>query len=369
MENIAFNLYTDYMSDITRENHYVSQATLRRWSSDGIRVYSYRLLASRAEVPEWKLRSIGGIAFQENLYTTFSGGLEADEFEKWITTKFEEPGLEAVDKLIARARLTRSDWKSIAHFVAAQDVRTPLNYIESMQRWRRQIPEIVDKCLEDSIEKLSRARAQGIPVDCTRPERNAFADSLRVQIDPPNEPNSDQSNVRIEVPVGRKLWIASMRHLLTGAANVLCQQRWSVVEPDADCEWPLTDHPVLRLNYYKPGHYDFGGGWGNEGSEIIMPVSPRHLLYVQVGRKAPNRFAFSRPQTELMQRLIVERAHRWVFARKQASWSLRLDLASSTKKSSWPNEPLGKAGMRCTSKMRLVYRVTTARNQPSSRRH
>ena len=44
-------------------------------------------------------------------------------------------------------------------------------------------------------------------------------------------------------------------------------------------------HPVLRLNYYKPGQYDFRGGWGNPGSEVLMPLSPRHLLYVQVGKK------------------------------------------------------------------------------------
>jgi Protein of unknown function (DUF4238) len=309
-----------HMLNITRDNHYVSQASLRRWSCDGTSVYASRLLVSRAQVPEWELSSIRGIAFQENLYTTFSGGHEADEFEKWITTDYEEPGLEAVDKLIKRARLTPSDWKCMARFVAAQDVRTPLNYIESMQRWSQQIPETVDKCVDDAVEKWSRARTAGIPLDCSKPKRNEFADSFRVQIDPPNESNSDQKNVRIEVSVGRNLWIASMRHLLTGAANILCQHRWSVLEPDGDCEWPLTDHPVLRLNYYQPGHYDFCGGWGNEGSEIIMPVSPQHVLYVQVGHKTPNRVALSRSKTELLQRLIVERAHRWVFARKPAPW-------------------------------------------------
>ena len=322
MGNVASNaVYSALrMSNITRDSHYVSQASLRRWSYDGTSMYACRLLVSRAEVPEWELRSIRGIAFQENLYTTFSGGQEADEFEKWIATEHEEPGLEAIEKLIAGARLTASDWKCIARFVAAQDVRTPLNFIESMQRWRQQIPETVDKCLDDTVEKLTRARTEGIPPDYSKPERHAFADSLRVRIDPPNESNPDQSNVRIEVSVGRRLWIASIRHLLTGAANILCQHRWSVAEPAGDHEWPLTDHPVLRLNYYGPGNYDFRGGWGNEGSEIIMPVSPRHLLYVQVGHKAPNRLAFSRPKTELMQRLIVERAYRWVFAREPAPW-------------------------------------------------
>ena len=82
----------------------------------------------------------------------------------------------------------------------------------------------------------------------------------------------------------------------------------------------MTDHPVLRLNYYGPGNYDFRGGWGNPGTEIIMPLSHRHLLYVQVGQKARNRFAFSREDTQTVERLIVKRAHRWVFARKPVAW-------------------------------------------------
>jgi hypothetical protein len=47
----------------------------------------------------------------------------------------------------------------------------------------------------------------------------------------------------------------------------------------------LTDHPVLTLNYYGPGRYDFGAGWGREGSEFILPVSPRLAVCTQVGRK------------------------------------------------------------------------------------
>ena len=42
----------------------------------------------------------------------------------------------------------------------------------------------------------------------------------------------------------------------------------------------------------------------------MMPVSPRHLLYVQVGKKIANRFSFSLHHTSLVQQLLVKRAHR-----------------------------------------------------------
>ncbi|MCI0624634.1 MAG: DUF4238 domain-containing protein, partial [Acidobacteria bacterium] len=68
------------------------------------------------------------------------------------------------------------------------------------------------------------------------------------------------------------------------------------------------------------GRYDFSGGWGNPGSEVIMPVSPQHLLYVQVDKKEENRFVLSGDQTRLLQQLLVQRAHRWVFARQPIVW-------------------------------------------------
>lgn len=93
-----------------------------------------------------------------------------------------------------------------------------------------------------------------------------------------------------------------------------------MAEPYGDEEWPLTDHPVLRLNYFSPGEFDFGGGWNKPGSELMMPVSPRHLLYVQVGKKIQNRITFPFQITRLIQEMIVRKAHRWIFSKNPAQW-------------------------------------------------
>lgn len=307
------------MSNITHKNHYVPEATLCRWSEDGTHVHAYRILVSDSKVPEWRSRPISGIAFQPDLYTFFSGDEELDEFERWIEKEFETPGLEAIDRLISQRRLSPIDWKAIASLVAAQDVRIPLNYILSMQRWQQEVPKVIEDSIQESVRKLEAARLEGIKLMPSE-NKNEFSELFRVHMYPPSDPKSGEASIQAEVTLGRRFWIASMRHLLTGAVKTLCQHRWSVAQPYGDREWPVTDHPVLRLNFYRPGHYDFGGGWGNEGSEIMMPASPRHLLYVQVGKKTNNRFTFSSANTELVQRLIVERAHRWVFARRPEDW-------------------------------------------------
>lgn len=67
--------------DITRESHYVPQATLKGWSLDGIHLSAYRLLVSHPNIAEWQTLTIRGLARQRDLYTTFEG----DHFEKFIT--------------------------------------------------------------------------------------------------------------------------------------------------------------------------------------------------------------------------------------------------------------------------------------------
>ena len=304
---------------LSRDSHYVPQSILRRWSHDGHQINAYRILVPHGNVPVWKLCPIKGVAYQRDLYTTFSGGQELDEVEHWIAREYEEPGLAAVNKISSHSQLTKLDWKNLARFVAAQDVRTPLNFMESMRRWDEEIPTIFEKTIKKSIEKLQAARERSIMLSPPN-EKNEFSNLITIKIDQPTDPISDEASIRAEIPIGRSLWIASMRHLLTDAANVLCQHRWSIAEPHGREEWLLTDHPVLRLNYYEPGHHDFRGGWNKPGSEMMMPVSPRLLLYIQVGKKWPSRFTFSQEQTVLVQRLFVERAHRWIFSRQPLSW-------------------------------------------------
>lgn len=307
--------------EITRDNHFVPQALLRRWSQDGHRIYVYKALVPDERVPTWELRSIKTVAKWRDLYTGFKDGIEVDEFERWIMREYEVPGLAAIDQLINRNRLTPLDWRAMVRFVAAQDVRTPTNYVESMRRWDKTLPRLLEETLEKAVKNGKNGAIPPHSVfDGT--QHNPLKDFVRVRVEKRADPQSqgNEVEIRAEMSVGRELWIGSMRTLLTGVISVLCEHRWSVVAPGGAEQWPISDHPVLKLNYYKPGHYDFRGGWGNPGTEIMMPVSPRHLLYARVGEKAPSRFEFSKGETRFMQQLLVERAARSVFASRPEPW-------------------------------------------------
>lgn len=105
------------MANITRNNHYVPQATLKRWSHDGERVWAYRLLASHHGVRQWRSELIARLTRQTDLYTEHRSGRDGDAFETFITRDFEEADG------ITRARNSscpfRPAWRSIPRSASA----------------------------------------------------------------------------------------------------------------------------------------------------------------------------------------------------------------------------------------------------------
>lgn len=106
-----------------------------------------------------------------------------------------------------------------------------------------------------------------------------------------------------------------MQRALTSTVSVLHTHRWTILISPDDLTWFTTDDPVVRLNYYERGKYDFKGGWGNPGTEIFLPLDPRHLLYAKVGHRPPPRGSVvPRAMAQMIRGFIAEHAHRFVFS-------------------------------------------------------
>jgi len=298
---------------IARDSHYVPQAMLRRWSEDGKNVWAYRVLVSHENVPVWELKSIRGLVCQDDLYTTFSGDQETDEFERFITS-LEEPGQAAIEKLLARSKMKPSDWRAIAIFVAVQSMRTPLAFVEITRRTERHAQE----ALEELIEKYE-ALGMIVPGDAGPAPPNFLSGMMKVSIEPPSA-GCDKAGMRADIKSARSVWMATQRHHLTNNVQHIIKHRWRTASPSGDEEWPLTDHPVLTLNYYERGKYDFEAGWGKPGSEFILPISPKVALYTKVGERVTGPFTFSREATDELRCIMVERAFRWILARRELPW-------------------------------------------------
>jgi hypothetical protein len=223
------------LAQFTRDNHFVPQAYLRRWSDDGTRVHRYRTLVSDNRVPEWKLRPIRGVAYHRDLYTSFTGGREVDDFETWIKTEFEDPAFQALEKVASNSPLRTSDWERLGIFMAAQDLRTPASYLELMGWCEKELPGIVEDSVGRSAGRLEEAQRQGLKfVPRERPD--PLSDFIRVRIDSGDKSEDTQPSIRAEVVIGRGYWVANMRRLLTGPAQIARQHKWSIAEPAGTTE-------------------------------------------------------------------------------------------------------------------------------------
>lgn len=295
-----------------RDNHYVPRGYLKRFSASSERVWTYRTLVSHSRVPLWKERSIRGVAYYRHLYTRIAAGRETDEIEKWLDREFEAPAEEALRKATADAQLMPTDWKRLVRFLAAQDVRTPARFIENLQRWHATLPDLMEDTLQNSVRKLEVARRAGEVISIPKAQSGNL---LPFRVTTEIEPNQEFGKLKGEIVVGRGLWLFSIHHSLTHTANILHQHRWTILSPPNGLSWFTSDNPVIRLNFHGDGKYDFKGGWGSPGTEILLPLSPRHLLYAKIGQKPPHRgHRMPLAQAEMIRRFIAEHAHRTIFA-------------------------------------------------------
>lgn len=290
---------------------------LKRFASSAGYVWTYRTLVAHPRVPEWQEKSIKGIGWLAHLYTRIASGVESDEIEKWLNAEFETPAEEALVKATQDRRLSQADWHNLVRFVAAQDVRTPARLIESLKRWNTNLPALLENNLKESVHRLEAAKKSGQPIDSAKAANSEF---IPMRITREIEPGQGHGILKAEVIAGRSLWFFEMLQVLTNTVKALHGHKWTILVPPDDLTWFTSDDPVVRLNYYADGKYDFKGGWGSSGTEIFLPLDPRHLLYTQIGKRPVRRGSVATRQfVEMTRRFIAEHSYRFIFAQSADS--------------------------------------------------
>lgn len=173
----------------------------------------------------------------------------------------------------------------------------------------------MEDVLQEAVQKLKISKEKN---QIIQEAQTPFADYFPLRVTTHIEDGQDEGYLSVETVAGRGVWLFSIRHLLSKTAKVLHQHQWTILSPPENMTWFTSDDPVIRLNFNSINNYDFRGGWGSAGTEIFMPLGPRHLLYTQVGKRPPRRGTkFNHEQGALIRRFIAEHAHRTIFAAKQ----------------------------------------------------
>lgn len=295
------------MENLSRNNHYVPQFYLDNWGKNK-NIWKYQLLVSNERVPLWSHVSIKHTASIENLYVRIEKNEEIDDFEKMFDIKFESTGKIAMDKAVNGERLSMSDWDKLIDFITAQIVRTPAFF----QRLRPIIQQSLKESLTESVDKLKKIKEKPpIMVDKIKSDK-LIPISF---IDLGESEKEGFEDIKIEVIEGKSTWLWSIQHLLEKSKEVMHQHKWSIITCDGTL--PTSDDPVVCFKYYGGHKYEFGGGWQQDGTQIVCPISPHKVLYTQVGGKAPSRMNFDKKHSELLKELIINHAFREIYAVEQ----------------------------------------------------
>lgn len=276
------------------------------------KINTYRLLVPHERCGVWKSHSPKSIAKHQHLYTYFSGANDTDEIERWLDREFENPATIPISKVVNESRLTPGDWRHLFRFALAQSVRTPAGLQSFIRRQNETLEALIAETLESSLADIEAALKAGLPLKPAPPDESLSKMPLKVFR---AKTEDGAEGIKAQALNGRKMWICQLRHVLTQTIHRLPRYRWTILHAPPTMSWPTTDNPFIRLACGADGGLSLDGGWGVPGVQLLLPLSPKHLLYACVGAKPPSRgTVLDESFARLFREAILRGANRYVFA-------------------------------------------------------
>lgn len=288
---------------ITRKNHYVPQLYLNGWAEEQ-KIWRYELIVPNQHYPIWQQGYVESTGMQPDLYTRRSQGQDKDDWESWFGT-FETKASEPLRKAREGKHLNADDWNALVDFVAIQYLRTPAAIAQLIQIGHVGLQE----GNKQVSKKLSEPNAKQEIMN--RPPLTDMDNMIPMTINI----NRETGELSTSTISGKSTSLMGMKSIMErNARNVLHQNHWGIITCAESVSWPTSDTPVILLNCYGGGRYDFNGGWGRKNTEIIMPISPKKAIYTKVKSNQSPRFHCNATLSTFIRKIIVENAYRFVYS-------------------------------------------------------
>ena len=307
-------------SDVTirTRNHYAAQGYLKRWASDGKKLWTYRTVVSRERVSPWELQSVKSVARLDHLYTQFLRGNPDDSVERWLDTTVDGPSAVVLDKVAAEKRLTVGDYDTLVRFFAASHARTPGFMIRNRPQWEHEIPRLLQSTLErpplfPGKEGLTQPRnREGFPPI-------ELASPFRVRVRP--NVSGEGGVVEAQAVVGRSLWLHHVVGWVQMADRHLRRAPWSVRRAPEGTRWFTSDDPAVIASVSRDRRVSTGRFVAGQKTFAFIALDPIHLLCASFGQDAAGRYSvMDADGTEFVQRCLVMNAHRRIFSSRADEW-------------------------------------------------
>lgn len=297
---------------LRKDNHYTPRVYLKHFARDGTNLRVYRTLVSHSHIELWKPGTTKGAGHLEHLYTRIAAGGESDDIEHYLTEQYDTPAAEALAKATSDDRLAPNDWEQLIRFLTAQIVRTPAYFLRNQTRWKRSM----DEALETAAQKVIGSGTAHFPCSNVELSTQNTDHLVPISIRWTTDPAKKTGQLHVAALVGRGRWLEAIKSVPNGSSGrMLLNYKWTILRPATGLSWFTSDDPVLRLNDAHPDSFSFEASIGEHGTQILLPLSPTHLLYTQVGHTVPPRGTILPAAKTMRIRLALARhAHRYVFA-------------------------------------------------------
>ena len=258
------------MANLSRNNHFLSQMYMDAWKMGDGKVLVYNLLVPNENYPLWQSKSLRSVGSYDSMYVRFNGDKEIDDIEKWFSFEFETPSVKALKKARNSEKLTIDEYKNLINLVACHYVRTPKLIFKILEIGRLEGKQMLNETLNELEEKH---RKEG-----TKYYNNEKSDNCI-----PINITSEGDNVKFEVLIGKGFYLEMMKFLLPKIRESLGKYTWKIFNVADEIILPLSDNPVVLLNYNGIFNYDFNAKLGGPNTNIIFPLSPNKVLIGQNG--------------------------------------------------------------------------------------
>ena len=302
---------------ITHDNHYVPQFYLKQWSTNGHSLWCYDTVVEDRRVKIWKRSPIKSAACWRDLYTLTNSDGPTDDIERYFDKHVENNAKSIFEKIRDSQPLANSEMEQLIHYLAAQLTRTPHWFKYANELIRRMFPRIFEQEYTKLENKIKNKGAEKFHSQQAPTENNN---------DPfPKIPikaniNSAESTITAEIALGNRSALASTGVIMNKDGLVyqaLHRQQWVILESPVNL--PTSDNPVVYFGKYENDRLSFDVGIGTNNVDIAFPLTPKHLLFTEVGqsREALINLENYPRFWNCIQEAIIKGAWRYIYAKEQ----------------------------------------------------
>ena len=308
---------------LTHHNHYVPKFYLRRWSSNGNRIWDYRVIVASEHERHWITTSLKNAATWDDLYTQHTDGMDNDAIEDHLCKEYEIPAATILRKLDCEHSLSASELTILADFWFIQHLRTPA-YLRKNANEFEGIFEPVAKRTIESVNKQLMG-------DDRRVITNRSSLEIAESPFPPQpievELDRDPHEVTVRTTVGRNGYLAAVGSLLNGPVrDYLRNCSWSIIRAPNGSHFYTSDNPAVAFGLRSDGSVTTDGlGLGQHGVNLVLPLDTDRVLFTQVGSLSlgyPS--TFTKTQVGYINEAICKSAFRHIYSKEKDDSARRI---------------------------------------------